>query len=65
MISIIYFSLYSHVEDWAKKIKEGRNVDNETCLKQVFGEIEIVSISITLLFFVQVAFSQNTHKNYL
>lgn len=31
---------FIRVEDWAKKIKKDRNVDNEAYLKQVFEEIE-------------------------
>lgn len=31
---------FIRVEDWAKKIKKDRDVDNEAYLKQVFGEIE-------------------------
>ncbi|MFQ3576442.1 MAG: AAA family ATPase [Cytophagales bacterium] len=31
---------FIRVEDWAKKIKKNRNVDNEAYLKQVFEEIE-------------------------
>lgn len=31
---------FIRVEDWAKKIKKDRNVDNEAYLKQVFVEIE-------------------------
>lgn len=31
---------FIRVEDWAKKIKKDRNVDNEVYLKQVFEEIE-------------------------
>lgn len=31
---------FIRVEDWAKKIKKDRDVDNEEYLKQVFGEIE-------------------------
>ncbi|HRQ49144.1 MAG TPA: shikimate kinase [Agriterribacter sp.] len=31
---------FIRVEDWAKKIKKNRNIDNEVYLKQVFEEIE-------------------------
>lgn len=31
---------FIRVEDWAKKIKKNRNIDNEAYLKQVFEEIE-------------------------
>ncbi len=31
---------FIRVEDWARKIKKDRNVDNEVYLKQVFEEIE-------------------------
>lgn len=31
---------FIRVEDWAKKIKKDRDVDNEVYLKQVYGEIE-------------------------
>ncbi len=31
---------FIRVEDWAKKIKKNRAIDNEAYLKQVFGEIE-------------------------
>lgn len=31
---------FIRVEDWAKKIKKDRDIDNETYLKQVFEEIE-------------------------